>query len=231
MSKKATFVALVIPVPLALAALVIYLSVTCIPSWYQPQRITAQDERQLIDEFTELSRLFNNGMQTPQPFTLELTQKQVNRFIAGRGLILPQLKDLIPNEIIDPVAAWEDDWLKFGAVVEYHGQKLLASLAVKIKTDDEFICITGTKVKVGAWPVPGKNIEKFVRERRPDRQADSNLASLLQSRRIPNRFSYANSDFYFRIGSIMCDGGKLIVTIKPFRSSKAKALQDSNSDF
>jgi hypothetical protein len=231
MSKKATFVALVIPVPLALAALAIYLSVIYIPSWYQPQHITAQDERQLIDEFTELSRLFNNGMQTPQPFTLELTQKQANRFIAGRGLILPQLKELIPDEIIDPVVAWEDDWLKFGAVVEYHGQKLLASIAVKIKTDDEFICLTDTKVKVGAWPVPGRNIEEFLRERHPDHAADNNLASLIQNRQIPNRFSYANSDFYFRIGSVMCEDHKLRITIIPIRPSNTLPPHGSNSDF
>lgn len=228
MSKKTKLILLVVPVPLILILLAIYLSLIYIPGWYQPEHIGAQNEQQLLDEFTEVSRTFNNGMQRPKPFVLTLTERQINRFIAGYRAIAPQLKQFIPPQIREPAIAWQDDWLKIGAIVSFKGKDVLAAVAVRVTIDDELIHIKDVKVKLGAWPVPMKTIAKNLRQeliRNASTGKDKNkytytykgltLDEILKKRTIPNRFSYLNSDFDVRIKKIEARDGKIELTFEP----------------
>ena len=219
MRKKVKFTLLILPVPLALVVVAIYCSLVYVPGWYAPQHVTADQQQTLRDELTELTRVFNNGMQRPVPFEFVISERIANRLIDGLGLIDPNLADVIPEQIIDPAAAWRDDKIRFGCIVQADGKKLLANVSIElgISDDKRMLLVDDIAVRVGAWPVPFSYVEEYLnkaadRSSKLDREV---INRLIIDRAVENRFKYPNSDYDFRIDKIVAEDGNLALTIHP----------------
>ncbi|NLX04286.1 MAG: hypothetical protein GXY33_03975 [Phycisphaerae bacterium] len=206
MKRRTRFILLLLPFPLIVVALAFCWSLFHVPDWYHPVAVPPDAGQEIRDELTELTRVFNNSMQQPAPFEFVLSQDQVNRLISGRAMIDPRFADLLPHELSQPAVAWQDGCFKAGAIVQFHGAPMLASLSARIHLDPNNIEIHGLQVRVGAWPVPQSLIQEHV---------EQVLSKPLQNLVVPNRFRYPNSDYDVRVEQIRMDEGNLVLTIQP----------------
>lgn len=216
-SRKVKFAVLMAPVPVVALVVAGYASLVYVPGWYRPEAVTADEQQVLTDELTKLAETLHNGMQHPQPFVFRLTQRQANRLIAGRALIDPQLAEALPEQLADPAVAWRDGRLYVGAVVQYRGMKLLASVGLAVSVDEHFVHVNDLNARIGAWPAPLSRIEAYLQDRGAGSSplSDEVIEDLVSERRVANRFSYPNSDYDFRIENIVAANGELAVTIVP----------------
>ncbi len=200
-----------------------YMSLIYVPDWYQPENVSVEEQQEITDEVTAISREFNNKMQRPNTFELKISAKQINRFLAGLDLIAPELKEMIPKNIVNPAVQLDNDEMKIGAIIEKKGKKLFASLIIKITADGDVLVIDKLQAKVGLWPVPQSVIERYMKKfsKKADKYIE-NFGDILLTRKIPNHFKFPNSDYDFRITSLKARDGILYVTIQPYRPNSTK---------
>ncbi len=218
MKIKTQVILIVITVAVGLLLVLSWFSLTYVPPWYKPEYISDVDQQSLTDEITDISRKFNNKMQRPEAFGFSIPAGQINRLIAGRGLIFPELEDIIPEYVHDPAVQLDDDEMKIGAVLERDGKKVFASMVLKVSVDGDVLRIDKLKVYVGLWPVPQKvldeNIKKVIKK---TGKYFSEAENILTTRTIKNHFKFPNSDYDFRIKSLHAKKGILHITIEPLK--------------
>ncbi len=220
-------ITLILSVILAILLLMIgYMSLIYVPDWYQPQYIGIEEQQNLTDEVTAISREFNNKMQRPETFEIAISARQINRFLAGIDLIAPELKELIPKNVSNPAVQLDNDEMKLGAIVKKDGKKLFASLVIKITAEDDWLIIDKFQIRIGLWPVPQAVIERYIDKfaRKANRYL-SDFGNILKTRRIPNHFKFPNSDYDFKVTSLKASKGVLYVTIQPFFAKRRESGQ------
>ncbi len=204
-----------------------YLALIYVPDWYEPAHVTASSQQQIRDDFTALTSTFNNGMQHPKPFTLTITDKDINRFIAGMGFIDPRLKDAIPTSVENPAVQLDDDYLKVGAIVEQDGKKAFASFWLRVTPLHDWLIIEDLKARIGLYPVPLKIIrEKMEKLSGKLAKYSPEIQQILDKGQCPNRFRYPHGSYDFRITHLRANKGMLYVSIEPITRVKDK---NSNS--
>jgi len=216
-SKRTKTILLLLPVPVILLVIAAILSITYIPAWYRPEILTIADREEILNEFVKVAEQFNQSMQRPEPFTFSISQRQVNRLIAGLDRIDPEAARSVPAVIHEPAVALEDGAIKAAAVVDYHGRQAAASVTLSLAVDEHYLYLKDLSVHVGRWPVPLAGIQEEV-SRLAREKNDPGLAlleRLLRERYIANRFPYGHSDYDFRIDGIRADRGDLELKITP----------------
>ncbi len=219
--KAKSKITLILSIILAILLIMIgYMSLIYVPDWYQPQHVSQQQQQELTDEITAISREFNNKMQRPNTFEIAISEQQINKFLAGLDLIAPEIKELIPKNVSNPAVQLDNDEMKLGAIVEKDGKRLFASLNIKISAHDDYLTIDKLKIRIGLWPVPQTVIERYIEKfAKKAGKYLNDINEILTSRRIPNHFKFPNSDYDFKIKSLKASNGVLYVTIQPIFSN------------
>jgi len=220
MSKRVRFTLLIAPIPVVLLLVWMACSVVYVPAWYKPAVVTEDQHEKLLDELTEFSRQFNNGMQHPKEFTLTLTEDLANRLIAGREYVSPELRDALPKRIVEPAVAWRNGWLYFGSKVRYRGHTVLANIGLRLRVSDdkEYVELSDVSIRIGAMPVPASQVESMLADTNfgPSMGLDADdIDRLIRQRRTHNSFKYAGSDYRVRLLALSANDGKLTLTILP----------------
>lgn len=81
--KKILRVLLLVVLLLVVAAVALYFQASRMPSDYAPAQLSAREKEQAARQFVNQIGEFNNKAQLPQPFEWQITQEQINRYLAA----------------------------------------------------------------------------------------------------------------------------------------------------
>lgn len=144
----------------------IWIGVTHTPGWYRPACVTADDYRIIRNELPSFGSAIGAYLERGQPFRIELTDAQINRWLAARGQIWPSLRRVLPAEIQDPVIAFEPGRILVGARYEKNGVSTVLSLATTLEVEGSgsAIAVRLGGVYAGLLPVPQMLVEPVARK-------------------------------------------------------------------
>ncbi len=218
MKTKKQIILLIIAILIWITFTISYLTVKYIPSWYQPVYKSQVTKEQVTNELINISRDLNNKMQKPKAFTFTITDKQINQIIAGIDYIFPEIKEYIPEFISAPAVNLDNNELKVGTIIKKNGKKVFASLKLKLTANDKFISIDELKVYIGLWPMPNQLLEEKIQtlvSKLKKYVKIEDIDQIIKTRKIPNLFSFPNSDYDFKILELRAQDGRLYVKIQP----------------
>jgi hypothetical protein len=216
MKTKTKLIIIAAVVIAILSAVIGLFALLYVPKWYDPQTVTSDQQQQLRDDITKLTRTFNNNIQKPKPFEFSISAREVNRLISGLEYLDPELKNIIPSEVINPAVEFDDDYLKVGAIIQRDGKKVFANFRLRIEIDNELLRIDELSVYLGLVRVPQSRLENelgnFIEHLH---NPYFPIAEILEKREFPNRFRYPHGNIDFRITRLKADKGVLYVTLEP----------------
>jgi hypothetical protein len=198
-----------------------YFALIYVPEWYQPAYVSIDEQQKLRDDFTAITTNFNNCMQHQESFDFTITDEQINRLLAGLEYIDPGLRGVLPSNIETPAVRFEDDYLKVGSVVEQNGKKVFASLKIKVLPLKDWLILDDFDANIGMYPLPRDMLKK-----RLARFGDHLekywpiIDKILTNGQYPNRFTYPNSNYDFKVTHLRASSGTLYITIEPMPRQK-----------
>lgn len=205
-----------------------YLALKYVPSWYRPVYKSEILQDDITAELTDISRQINNNMQMPQPFTFTISEEQVNRIISGIDYIFPEATDYIPEYISNPAVRFDNDEIQLGAIVEKDSKKIFVSVKIKVSASDKYLILEDIDIYAGLWRLPQSAIKDKVKKviKLIEQQLNiPDMEKLIEERKIPNVFSFPNSDYDLKILKIEAKGGTLSIQIQPI-TKREIAQQD-----
>jgi len=134
-------------------ALGLLLAASYRPAWYQPASIDRgllrQDKAALVELQDQISAALNAGREA----RFQLRVEQINRWIAARAEIWPDLGLDLPG--LDwPRVVLSDGTIRLGAVVARGGLRAVVALDCRIDVTTDFVRIYHNRGRLGAVPVP-----------------------------------------------------------------------------
>ncbi len=146
----------------------LYLLASRVPSGYRPEML---DSRQRVDVAKRFAKKtleeFGNQAQSPEPFSMVFTEREINEYLASLDEIAAQAPDGKPGEVTrlmgkagisQPMISIRDEGFILMTRLEEH-QKIL-SIDLDVDTDDQNrLCITLTGARLGELPVPLSMVE------------------------------------------------------------------------
>jgi hypothetical protein len=135
------------------SALVLF--ATCRPAWYQPASVDytrlADDKRDLFRRQDAISAALNTG----RPIEVELSQQQVNRWLAARGELWPHL----PPDALAPfdqpqIEFLEGNRVRLAALATFGRIRGVVSLIGGVEPGDERVRVGWEHVGLGRLPIP-----------------------------------------------------------------------------
>lgn len=144
---------------------VVLVGATYTPGWYLPATVAPQEVRTLRNEIPSFGSAIGGHLKRGQPFRIELTDQQINRWITARSQIWPSLKYPLPPEIQDPVIAFQSGQVIVGARYEKNGVSSVLSLGMTLDVENSgsAILIRLAGIHAGLVPVPQMFIEPAAR--------------------------------------------------------------------
>jgi len=148
---------------LAMAVVVLYFQASRIPSDYRPAQLSGREREQAARQFVSQIGDFNNKAQLPQPFEWQITQEQVNRYLAAADEIAANRLGGRPGEVrealesvglSDPAVSLNDSILTL-LVRSSHYDKVVSADVRFTFLDDGRLQIRLAQTWVGQLPVPG----------------------------------------------------------------------------
>lgn len=136
------------------------------PGWYRPASVTPDDFRTIRNELPSFGSAIGTYLERGQPFRIELTDEQINRWLAARGEIWPSLRRALPAEIQDPAIAFLPGEVVVGARYERKGMSSVVSLAATLDVEDSgsAIVIRLGGIYAGLVPVPQMLVEPVAKK-------------------------------------------------------------------
>jgi len=205
-----------VSIPIVVVAGVIGLggAITCRPGWYQPASIDytrlENDKRAQLDLENRISRDLNRG----QPVEIELSQEQVNRWIAARD-------ELWPGEVpsIEPfrrpqVFFLDDNRVRLAALVSKGGVRSVVSLTFRVRVAGEAVVFERGRMRAGVLPAPQRLLTEVLGRVAP-RLNLSETAFEQGHFRVPAEGVWRNGRRRFRITDVTIHDGTARVRMEP----------------
>lgn len=219
------FVAFCLLVPLFAAGA--WLAMQHVPGWYVPPAIAPEDYQQVRDDFEAVFNEISENLMGSEPFTLVLSDEQVNNWMAVRGHMLPEAERWFPAYIEDPMIRFEDDMLTVAGTATRGRVRSVVSLTWRLDVRPNTIVAHLHRVRSGSLPLPAALISKALEGvsgdsgsgRVPVFGDDLDLAGRVRQAgkgiEIENRFRWKNGDRLFRITGLQSTGGVARFRIEP----------------
>lgn len=188
------------------------LAATHRPAWYRPVAVDhdrlRDDKAALVKVEQDVSRALNAG----QPLRFELREEQLNRWIAARGEMWPNLGiDL--GKLSDPMIVLRDGAVHVGALATQAGLQGVVTMAWRIGVDGDTVRLTCSSASLGAIPLPRStivgNLSPLLRSGL-DRVDSSGVALILANRTI-----WPNGKRPCRLTAVEIHDGLMTVELQP----------------
>ena len=192
MLKKILRVLLLVVLLLVLAAVAMYFQASRVPSDYAPAQLSGREKEQAARQFVSQIGEFNNKAQLPQPFEWQITQEQINRYLAAadeiaanrlggrRGEVREALESV---GLSDPAVSLDNGVLTLLVRSSHYDKVVSADIRFTFLQDGR-LQIRLAQTWVGQLPVPDTFLrsqlqrlkEKLAREQAP-RQAGASAGT------------------------------------------------------
>ncbi len=134
---------------------IVFLLVTCRPSWYQPSAIDygmlREDKAALVGLENDISAALNRD----RSITFEISEDQVNRWIAAREEMWPDwVFDL--GTMRDPMVDFQPGKVRIAALAERGALRSVVTLTLSCAVEADKIDIFCDALHLGALPAPGR---------------------------------------------------------------------------
>lgn len=217
----------------------IWLLVHRVPAWYRPCTLDDSLMPAVRAQATRWVDTVSDQMVLGQPFTVELDEAEINRFIAARADLWPEGRTDFPDGIAGPAVAFEEGRVRVGCVVRVAGDDRAGGFVVSVAAVIEFARDTGElrlrleSTRVGALPLPlalvRRAIQRYAGPQAADAMAKLGEASAIRVQdprgaaeqwfdhgvAMVNRFRWPNGERRFRIEQVEVSPGRCRVTIDP----------------
>ncbi len=136
------------------------------PGWYRPATITPADSRIIRNELPSFGSAIGTYLAQGRQFRIELTDEQINRWLAARGDIWPAMKRALPPEVREPAIAFEAGRIILGARYERNGLSSVVSLSTTLDLENAggAIAIHLGGIHAGLLPVPRMFVEQAAKK-------------------------------------------------------------------
>lgn len=193
-----------------------WLAAQFIPAWYVPARVAPQDVQAVKDDLADAFAAFSEQVNRNRPFQIDLSQDQVNRWLAVRDEFGPQIGAYFPDWLSDPMVIIQPDKIGVAGTVSADGMRSVVSLWFELELQHDHVAVTLTDVRGGSLPVP-RNVARsraraWLAESRNGKEGGDGsqlrlIEQLLAGRRFDNRFAWENGKREFRLlGLEMVEG-------------------------
>jgi len=204
----------------------LYLAVSYRPAWYEPPAIPPEQYQVLRDEVTTLLSSVGNNLHEGKPFRIILTDKQINRWLAGRRHLWPTLERLVPPDLADPAVRFEPGRIILAARYESAALRCLLRIALTARIDeaDHTIVLRLEGAKVGIIGVPKRLLKRLLEQSIRRIKWLSLLNQLdITELRLPSQMVWPNGQFRFRIRGIRLEPGRMEIAVLPLpRQNKGR---------
>jgi len=190
-------------------------AITCRPDWYDPPMIDyarlAQDKRDLTNTIERINVALNDR----RPVTIELDERQVNRWIAARDEWPEDWYRFEIKPLRDPMIRFLDgNRIGLAALARRAGFGTVLSCVVRIELNGDQVRLYWEEASAGVLPAPRGLLARAVRTA-PGTGED--LLAFLREGRLeyPNRWVWPNGKPRFRIRDLRIDDGRLRIQLEP----------------
>jgi len=183
------------------------------PQWYTPPTVNyaqvRHDKAALLTLQDRISAALNAGHE----LAFELNEAQLNRWLAARGEMWPELEELPPG-ITLPYVRLLDGAARCGVTVSGRAGQAVLSATVGVRVTEDEIVLEGRELAVGALPAPVSWLLKRWRMDGQDPLAMQNDASTGELR-LRNRWVWPNGKRPCRLRELRIHDGGAEVVIAP----------------
>jgi hypothetical protein len=214
---------------LALGGLIwAWVAIHRIPDWYTPARVAPQNIQAVKDDVTGAFNEFSEAVNRDEPFYMNLSQDQVNRWLAVRDEFGPEVRRYFPDWLSDPMVIVKRDRIGLAGTVSAEGFRSVVSLWFEVAIHGEQVHVKLTDVFGGTLRVPKAMVLNRIRDWLEGSDPASDRAAsrlraieqLLAGKELDNHFSWENGRRDFRLLALEAvDGGVRL---------RAQALPDSS---
>jgi hypothetical protein len=220
-----------------------------VPSWYRPLEVPPDQVQHVQADLIRTTDTLNERMvRANAPFEFQISQDQVNAWLAAREEIWPLSREWLPKGLTDPFITIEPEALRVAASVQWGSVQTVISAQIAVSADEEQIHVRLVEVRGGSLPVPGDWIERqLVRFQQaqggrlhwpwsPQAGSDDRntipLGDLLKGISVPNRGVWRQLDIPprpFRVIGLKLEPGLLTVTVRPLSERVGRVEAPSRS--
>ena len=168
MLKMILRILLILVLLVVLAGVVLYVLASRPPADYHPAQLTQKEKEQSARQFVSHISDFNNKAQKNEAFEWQITQEQLNSYLASADEIAAnrlggrrgEVRQALESAgLADPAVAMTDGVLTLLVRSSKHDKVVAADLAFRF-TPDGRLAIRLTQTRIGQLPVP----DRFLRE-------------------------------------------------------------------
>ena len=217
-----------------LAAVSLWLALAYRPGWYQPPTLSDADLVRAHSSAISRIDFVSDRIVAGMPFEVELTERELNEWLAILPNAWPAVLDKLPPEIRHPVVRLGEGSMLLGMHYSRSGWQSILSVSVtlSVASNGESVQVQVTEVHSGAVPVPGFVVDRILGlspeggEGQPasEPRSSPNGAEVMaashdrivhRSFDYPNRFIWFNGKRPFRIAALTVEPGLLRLRLDP----------------
>lgn len=217
-------------------AITFWLALHRIPAWYRPASLADEHVADVRFEATAWVDWISDQMVQGRPFTIELTEAQANRLLAGVRRDGRDSGGSWPAAFDAPAVAFLTDELRVGAILRRKGDHVVVSAGLRLRAspDDPELRVRLDAVRAGVVTLPAFLWTGEVRswlERTADASSSrsastDSLRSVLSGLDDPealardgfplrNRFRWPNGNRAFAVDNVEIAPGRCRILIRP----------------
>jgi len=134
----------------------LWLSFQRIPGWYRPVRLGPDDETRIRREATAWADHVSDRIVNRREFTIEVSEHQINEFLAALPEVMPEARRYWPAWLVDPAVVVEEGGLRIGVKVTrpYWSCIVSGRMTAAVSDDGPSIRLAVGDLRCGGLPLP-----------------------------------------------------------------------------
>jgi hypothetical protein len=215
--RRMTRVTMIVLAATGLLVVWLWLTVSRIPSYYQPPRVEPGEYQDVRDDLEASFNQLNLAVQGDEAFEYEIEQDRLNRWIATREQIWPGIQEYVPEAIERPMVIFQQDRIVLSGKAPAAGFQSILSLIFSVDAEPGQLLVRLEGCRVGAMPVPrhalGRFLDRLAAE--SDTTYGRDLRALLDGLGVPNELEWRSGTRLLRVDHIRIEPGRMVAKITP----------------
>ena len=220
-------IGMLVAAPMGLVA--VWMIISHVPSWYRPAIIAPHEQQKVRDDFETAFKTMSDNVMKSRPFEVVLSDRQLTRWLAMRGRMLPEAEEWLPETLLDPVAHFDGGVARVAATISLGEYRAVASIGFSVRVDRAELRVRPVSAMLGSLRIPigvawwltsqFEEPRTLAMASNTGSGADGSgrFESMTEGFRFENRLHWKNGDRYFRIADVEVRDGAIRLTIEPLQ--------------
>ena len=204
-----------------IVAILLWLTLHHIPSWYRPAALDEAGTQRARSEAVSITDYISDQMVKRKPFEVTLSDKMLTQWLAALPSIWPTAHERLPPQISDIAVRFDRNVVRIGARYDRSVLTIVnIHLALDTNENGTQLSVRALYVCCGSLPIPIAILDRMLTDRLATvdsaaaRKIES-MSDLVKGVQFENRFVWFNGRRPFRIDSIQVRSGELRLRISP----------------